>query len=128
MKRFKYKVLTAAIAVTTCIALPFSANAEDKKHKFSMTASWGGGPLFDVCIKNFTDKVAQFTGGRVTIEAFPPGTLGPALKVSETVKNGIAQMGHTWIGYDWGQDPTAVLFGGFAGSTDTEKMLHWLYR
>lgn len=128
MQHLKFRRLTTALALATCLGLPLAVNAQDKEHKFSMTASWGGGPLFDVCIKNFVDKVAQFTGGRVSIEAFPPGTLGPALKVSETVKNGVAQMGHTWIGYDWGQDPTAVLFGGFAGSSDTEKMLHWLYR
>jgi TRAP-type mannitol/chloroaromatic compound transport system substrate-binding protein len=36
-------------------------------------------------------------------------------------------MGHTWMGYDWGKDPSVVLFGGYAGSPDSERMLHWLY-
>ena len=31
------------------------------------------------------------------------------------------------MGYDWGKDPTTVLFGGYAGSFDTERMLHWIY-
>ena len=39
----------------------------------------------------------------------------------------MAECGHTWIGYDWGKDPTTVLFGGYAGSFDTERMLHWIY-
>ena len=26
-----------------------------------------------------------------------------------------------------GEDKTTVLFGGWAGSMDSEKMLHWLY-
>ena len=43
------------------------------------------------------------------------------------MKNGVAEMGHTWMGYDWGEDPTTVLFGGYAGSFDTERMLHWMY-
>jgi TRAP-type mannitol/chloroaromatic compound transport system substrate-binding protein len=43
------------------------------------------------------------------------------------VKNGVAEVGHTWIGYDWGADTTTVLFGGYAGSFDSERMLHWLY-
>jgi TRAP-type mannitol/chloroaromatic compound transport system substrate-binding protein len=47
--------------------------------------------------------------------------------VPETVKNGVAECGHTWMGYDWGKDPTTVVFGGYAGSFDSERMLHWLY-
>jgi len=43
------------------------------------------------------------------------------------VKNGLAECGHTWMGYDWGKDPTTVLFGGYAGTFDTERMLHWMY-
>ena len=31
------------------------------------------------------------------------------------------------MGYDWGKDPTTVLFGGYAGRFDTERMLHWMY-
>jgi TRAP-type mannitol/chloroaromatic compound transport system substrate-binding protein len=61
------------------------------------------------------------------VQVFPGGALGNALKVSETVKNGVAEMGHTWMGYDWGADPTTVLFGGYAGSFNSEYMLHWLY-
>ena len=30
------------------------------------------------------------------------------------------------MGYDWGKDKPRY-FGGWAGSMDSEKMLHWLY-
>lgn len=114
--------LAAGIALATAPTL-----AQDK-HSFRMATSWSGGPLMEIGAKAFARTVGQMSGGRIKIEVFPAGTLGPGLKVSETVKNGVADMGHTWIGYDWGADPTAVLFGGFAGSMDTEQMLHWLYR
>ncbi len=61
------------------------------------------------------------------MQVFPGGALGNALKVPETVKNGVAECGHTWMGYDWGADTTTCLFGGYAGSFDTERMLHWIY-
>ena len=122
------RVFATSAVVAASLAAMTNATAQEKKHSFSMATSWGGGPLQEVCVKGFADTVKKMTGGRISIEVFPAGTLGPALKVSETVKNGVAQMGHLWIGYDWGADPTAVLFGGYAGSTDTEKMLHWLYR
>tara|TARA_B100000927_G_scaffold226922_1_gene186655 strand:- start:142 stop:1191 length:1050 start_codon:yes stop_codon:yes gene_type:complete len=116
-----------AIIVATLLIFSSSVFAADK-HKFKMATSWGGGPLMEIGAKAFAENVKRMSNGRIQIEVFPSGTLGPGLKVSETVKNGVADMGHTWIGYDWGKDKTAVLFGGYAGSSDTEKMLHWLYR
>lgn len=106
----------------------WTATAAAQEHYFRMATAWSGGPLMEIGAQAFADNVAKLSGGRIEIEVFPGGTLGPALKVSETVQQGVAEMGHTWVGYDWGADPTAVLFGGYAGSFDTERMLHWLYR
>ncbi len=123
------KTINKLLATIVATLLMFSSSvfAADK-HKFKMATSWGGGPLMEIGAKAFAENVKRMSNGRIQIEVFPSGTLGPGLKVSETVKNGVADMGHTWIGYDWGKDKTAVLFGGYAGSSDTEKMLHWLYR
>ena len=84
--------------------------------------------LMELGAEAFAERVSQMTEGRVEIEVFPAGTLGKALDVSNTVKRGVADVGHTWMGYDWGKDKTTVLFGGFAGSMDSERMLHWLYQ
>lgn len=133
MKLISLKTAAAATALAASLALVGApagpATAQDKKtHNFQMATGWAGGPLMEIGAQAFADKVKEMSDGRINVEVFPAGTLGPGLKVSETVKNGVAQMGHTWIGYDWGADPTAVLFGGYAGSFDTEKMLHWMYR
>ncbi len=117
--------LAAALAVAG--ALP-ATQADAAERSFRMATAWSGGPLMEIGAQAFADNVARLSGGRLEVEVFPGGTLGPALKVSETVQQGVADMGHTWPGYDWGADPTAVLFGGYAGSFDTERMLHWLYR
>ncbi|WP_089229751.1 TRAP transporter substrate-binding protein DctP [Tistlia consotensis] len=118
-------VLAAALAVAA--GLP-SGHAQAAERSFRMATGWAGGPLMEIGAKAFAKNVAELSNGRLEVQVFPGGTLGPALKVSETVQQGIADMGHTWPGYDWGADPTAVLFGGYAGSFDTEHMLHWLYR
>ena len=129
MRSTTLKAAAAATALAAALASAGPALAQDKQsHSFQMATGWAGGPLMEIGAQAFADKVKEMTEGRITIEVFPAGTLGPGLKVTETVKNGVAQMGHTWVGYDWGADPTAVLFGGYAGSFDTEKMLHWLYR
>ena len=104
-----------------------TASADVVEHKWKMASAWGGGPLHELGAKDFAERVELLTDGRIQIDVFPAGTLGESLKVTETVKNGIAQVGHHWPGYDWGKDTTAVVFGGFAGSMDSERMLHWLY-
>jgi TRAP-type mannitol/chloroaromatic compound transport system substrate-binding protein len=121
------KTMTAAAAATV-LASGLAFAQEAQTHDFDLATSWSGGPLMEIGAQAFAERVETMSDGRIQIEVHPAGTLGPGLKVSETVSNGVADMGHTWIGYDWGADPTAVLFGGFAGSFDTERMLHWLYK
>lgn len=104
------------------------ANAQGgPSYSWKMATAWAGGPLTDIGANAFAQKLEKLSGGRMKVQTFPGGALGNALKVPETVKNGVADMGHTWMGYDWGADPTTVLFGGYAGSFDSEKMLHWIY-
>jgi TRAP-type mannitol/chloroaromatic compound transport system substrate-binding protein len=114
-------------AVTAAMAFPLTVQAQGATYNWKMATGWSGGPLMDLGAKAFATKMEQFSGGRFKIQTFPGGALGNALKVPETVKNGVAELGHTWMGYDWGKDPTTVLFGGYAGSFDSERMLHWLY-
>jgi len=108
-------------------ALPAAAQSKGPSYSWKMTTAWAGGPLMDIGAKAFAERLQFLSGGRMKIQVFPGGALGNPLKVSETVKNGVAEMGHTWMGYDWGADPTTVVFGGYAGSFNSEYMLHWLY-
>jgi TRAP-type mannitol/chloroaromatic compound transport system substrate-binding protein len=127
MKRWNALTTLVAAALLTLVPAPQDAAAAEPVHKWKMATSWGGGPLMEIGSKAFADKVGLLTDGRVEIEVFPAGKLGSALKVTETVREGTAEVGHTWMGLDWGQDKTAVLFGGFAGSMDPERTIHWLY-
>jgi TRAP-type mannitol/chloroaromatic compound transport system substrate-binding protein len=122
----KAGAVSAAAAAAAVAALPARAQS-GPSYNFKMATAWSGGPLMDIGAKAFAERLEFFSGGRMKIQVFPGGALGNALKVSETVKNGVAEMGHTWMGYDWGADPTTVVFGGYAGSFNSEYMLHWLY-
>ncbi|HEX2199636.1 MAG TPA: TRAP transporter substrate-binding protein DctP [Burkholderiales bacterium] len=117
-----------AAAAAALAALPAVAQQRSgPSYNWKMATAWPGGPLMDIGAKAFAERLAFLSGGRMKVQVFPGGALGNALKVSETVKNGVAEMGHTWMGYDWGADPTTVIFGGYAGSFNSEYMLHWLY-
>ena len=115
----------AALSVAFAIgAAPNSASAQN----WSMATPWGGGPLLEYNAKGVAKDIEFLSDNKIKVQVFPGGTLGKALKVTETVKKGVAQIGHNWAGYDWGIDRTGVLFGGFAGTMPHEKMVHWLYR
>ncbi len=123
----KATLLVAATAIGLGLGLGLAKDGDAAETKWKMATSWGGGPLMEIGAKAFAEKVKFLTDGRIEIQVFPSGQLGSGLKVSETVRNGVAEVGHTWMGYDWGRDKTTVVFGGFAGSMDSERMLHWLY-
>ncbi len=123
-KRLARALAAGSLMIGSAIAASGAAAAE---HEWKMATSWGGGPLMELGAQAFADRVELLTDGRVEVQVFTGGTLGKALNVSETVKNGVAQAGHTWMGYDWGKNKAVVVFGGFAGSMDSERMVHWLY-
>ena len=108
------------------IALSLSAGSIQAQEKLSMATSWGGGPPLESWAKGFASRVEQLTNGDVEIEVFTAGTLGSALKVAETVKNGVADTGNTFIGYEYGRDKTTVLFAGRPGGLTADQMIHWL--
>ncbi|MCB1812870.1 MAG: TRAP transporter substrate-binding protein DctP [Candidatus Competibacteraceae bacterium] len=123
----KQKHPNLGLALGLVCSLALGSFAQAAEHDWKMATSWSGGPLQDLAAKSFAEKAELLTEGRVKIRVFPGGTLGKPLQVTETVSNNVAQIGHLWPGYDWGKDTTAVVFGGFAGSMDSERMLHWLY-
>ncbi len=127
MKLIRNAFFAVAALAVAAVAVPGSTLAADKQ-VWKMATSWGGGPLMEIGAKAFADRVKLLTDGRLEVKVFPSGQLSKGLDVRAAVAKGVAEAGHTWIGYDWGKDKTTVLLGGFAGSMDSERMLHWIYQ
>ncbi len=125
MTTFRRLMMTLGVAAT--LAAGLFAPSPGLAAKWRMATSWSGGPLMEIGAKAFAEKVEFLTEGRLQIQVFPSGTLSKGLEVRAAVAKGVAEAGHTWMGYDWGKDKTVVLFGGYAGSMDSERMLHWIY-
>ncbi len=124
MSRSKTTAILSAVVVGAVAGASVPAQAQN----WSMATPWGGGPLLEYNAKGIAKDIEFLSDNKIKVEVFPGGTLGKALKVTDTVKKGVAQIGHNWAGYDWGIDRTGVLFGGFAGTMAHEKMVHWLFR
>lgn len=95
--------------------------------ELNMATPWAGGHWFEFGAKRYAELAEQLTDGRIKINVFPAGALGPALKVTETVQTGVADVGHAWPGYDWAVDRTAAIFSGWPGGPNPEEMMMWIF-
>ena len=93
-------LLMVGFASVMFIAGPATA----KVLKWKMTTSWPAGiPLYTDMAELYAQYVEQLSSGQIKIQVLPGGAIAPALEVTDTVRKGIAQLGHTWPGYDVGQ-------------------------
>jgi len=128
MNKTPVVLVTTSLTIATVLTATFLIVTSTRGENTSFASSAGQLDVQTVATGLVNPWALAFlTDGRIKVQVFPAGALGAALKVSDTVKNGVAELGHLWMGYDWGQDTTTVLFGGYAGSMDTERMLHWIY-
>lgn len=128
MKDIARSIGAAALGGAMLFALNGVGEAKaDETYELRMATAWESGPLWDIGAQAFAERIELLSDGRIQVEVFPGGAIGEPLRVTDSVRRGIADMGHTWSGYDWGRDTTTVALGGFAGTMDDERMLHWLY-
>ena len=121
------RISLALLVLVLGLALAISP-ATAKTYRWKMTTSWPAGiPLYTDMAEVFVKDVEALSGGRIKIQVFPGGAIAPALEVTDTVRKGIAEVGHTWPGYDIGRDQTTAILGGYAGGMESVPMLHWLY-
>jgi TRAP-type mannitol/chloroaromatic compound transport system substrate-binding protein len=123
-----HKLNRIAVSVGLAMGLASaSAVAEAADKNWRMATPWSGGPWLERDAKLYADRVNQLTGGSIEIEVFPGGTLGGALRVTNTVKAGVAQISHNYINYDYGTDPTAALLAGHSSGLTPEEFMLWMY-
>lgn len=118
------QLVTLLLAIGLCSGTALA----EKTFKWRMATSWPAGiPLYTDMAELFAKRVENMSGGRLKIQVLPGGAVAPALEVTDTVRKGITDMGHTWPGYDIGRDQTTAILGGYAGGMESVPMLHWLY-
>lgn len=121
------RMLFLVIAVIT-LAFIIAGPASAKVIKWKMATSWPAGiPLYTDGAEAFAKRVASMSDGRLKIRVTAAGTLCGPLETTESVAKGVVDLCHSWPGYDIGRDPTACLFGGYAGGMESVAMMHWLY-
>lgn len=126
MKKHAKRILVIVLIVWG-VTLAIPAGAADVITWKMATPVPAGTLMYEYFTVLFTKHVKNLSNGRLIINPYAGGALGPALKVPESVKNGVAECGSTTPVYEVAQDPTSVLFGGYPGSMSDEQYFVWLY-
>ena len=119
---------TAAVASIAICATTFGVSSSPAQGVTWTMATHAGGHWLELGARGFAAKVDLFTEGRVKIDIAQPGTLGSALKTTETVQQGIAEIATSWGGHVQGIDKTGALIGGWPGGFRPEEWVFWLYQ
>lgn len=123
------KISLCTISMISLAVSPLAnADRSPESYDWKMATPWSGGPLFERDAKGFSNWVSELSGGRISIEVFPGGSLGSALKVTNTVSSGVAELAHNYINYDYGFDPTTSILAGHSSGLTPEEYILWMYK
>ena len=109
----------AAGGAGALVAAPFVAKAQGVTLKFQST--WPEKDIFNEFARDYTVKVNEMAGGRLTLELLPAGTVVKAFELQQAVHDGILPGGHGVCAYWYGKHKAFSLFGTSPASSTTNR-------
>jgi TRAP-type mannitol/chloroaromatic compound transport system substrate-binding protein len=94
-----------------------------------MQTSWPASDIWMDFAREYTTRVEEMSGGRVTVDLLPAGAVVGAFQVMDAVNDGVLDAAHTVPVYWYGKNKAASFFGTgpvFGGNANT--MLGWFYQ
>jgi TRAP-type mannitol/chloroaromatic compound transport system substrate-binding protein len=94
-----------------------------------MQTSWPAADIWMDFAREYTTRVEEMSGGRMTVDLLPAGAVVGAFQVMDAVHDGVLDAAHTVPVYWYGKSKAASFFGTgpvFGGSATT--MLSWFYQ
>jgi TRAP-type mannitol/chloroaromatic compound transport system substrate-binding protein len=119
--------LGGSAAAATALAAP--AVLAQAPIVMKMQTSWPASDIWMDFAREYTARVEQMSGGRLTIDLLPAGAIVGAFQVMDAVHDGVLDAAHTVPVYWYGKSKAASFFGTgpvFGGSATT--MLAWFYQ
>lgn len=118
-------LLAGGVAAAT-LAAPNLARAEGRVLK--MQGAWGDQNIFSDFARQYTERVAALSGGRLKIDYLPDGSVVKAFQIQDAVADGVLDAGHHVCAYWYGKNKAASLFGtGPVFGCNATQMLAWIH-
>ncbi|MEM1090540.1 MAG: TRAP transporter substrate-binding protein [Pseudomonadota bacterium] len=87
----------------------------------------GAMPIIGTTPYRFADTMRAMTGGAIDITVYDPGTVVPALEITESVKDRKVEAGFQWVGYDQGRIPASTLIAAVPFGMEPTEFMAWWY-
>lgn len=116
----------AATATAGALAAP-AVNAQSPI-VIKMQTSWPASDIWMDFARQYTTRVEEMSGGRLSVDLLPAGAVVGAFQVMDACNDGVLDAAHTVPVYWYGKSKAASLFGTgpvWGGSATT--MLSWFY-
>jgi TRAP-type mannitol/chloroaromatic compound transport system substrate-binding protein len=94
-----------------------------------MQTSWPASDIWMDFARQYTTRVEEMSGGRLTVDLLPAGAVVGAFQVMDAVNDGVLDASHSVPVYWYGKNKAASFFGTgpvFGGNANT--MLGWFYQ
>ena len=115
----------AAVAITMSVSAPFAANAQDYSFKFQ-SSDPAGNPNF-IIQQEWAERVGTLTGGRISIEMLPVGSVVEHNETQDAIAAGILDGHITDTSYFSGKDPAFGLIANPVGAwSDPQEMFRFM--
>ncbi len=119
--------VAGGVAASSLIAAPAVVGQAPVVMK--MQTSWPAADIWMDFAREYTTRVEEMSGGRLTVDLLPAGAVVGAFQVMDAVHDGVLDAAHTVPVYWYGKSKAASFFGTgpvFGGSATT--MLSWFYQ
>ena len=125
-KFFKTAAKAGAVAAAT-VAMPNIARA-DGHVTLKMQAAWpSGANIFFEMAGDYCNMVKEMSGGSLTIDLQPVGSVVKTSEIGAAVSDGNLDMGHWVTAYWYGKNPAASLFGtGPSYGMSSQEVMGWM--
>ncbi|WP_422180262.1 TRAP transporter substrate-binding protein [Aestuariivita sp.] len=118
--------LAGAAAAPVSIAVSTSAAKAQEAFSWRFQTLWGSGSINMRIFEAFCDRVGVMSGGRLTIEPLPGGTVVGAMELYDAVQNGILDGQNGGGGYVAQKDIAFIMLGDLAGAYERpDQMQAW---
>lgn len=74
-----------------------------------------------------SEQLKKASSGNIDLKIFEPGKLVPALAVFDSVSQGKAEAGYSFMGYELGKVPASALFGAMPFGMESPMYAAWIY-
>jgi len=112
-------------AAVAALAAPQVSRAQTTTLK--MQGAWGASAIFSDFAKQYVDRVNAMSGGRLTIEYLPAGSVVKSFQVQDAVADGVLDGGHQVTAYWYGKNKAASLFGtGPVFGANASQIMAWI--